>query len=92
MKTSIVLAIAAVWLSGSAAQAELCSEKFFACGNVCEALEDKGARPRCLAACQVEGEKCSVAAAAAERPRRIQQRIIPTDRHGNWRVETPNRP
>ena len=85
-----VIAIAALWLSATAAQAD-CAEKFFACGNVCEALEDKAAQPRCLAACQVEGQKCSVAAAAAERPRRIQQRLIPHDRHGPWRVETPNR-
>ena len=87
MKRTIA-AIAAVWLSGSAAYAD-CAEKFYACGNTCEALES-AARPRCLQACQVEGEKCSVAAAASERPRRIQQRLIPDDRHGKWRVQTPN--
>jgi hypothetical protein len=87
---AIAVAVAAVWLSGSAAYSSPdCAEKFFACGNVCEAGE-ASARPKCIAACQVEGEKCSLAATAAERIRRINQRPLPVDRHGTMRTENSN--
>jgi hypothetical protein len=86
---AIAVAVAAVWLAASAAHSSDCAEKFFACGNVCEAGE-ASARPKCLAACQVEGEKCSVAVTAAERLKRVNQRPLPVDRHGTMRLENSN--